>query len=54
MGVAQSIRRGFGVGLPVPETNFEKLGPMKYRAKMSGRGAEGGESAGTGVWAASP
>ena len=28
MGVAQNIRRGFWVGLPVPETNFEKLGPM--------------------------
>ena len=28
MGVAYNIRRGFGVGLPVPETSFEKLGPM--------------------------
>ena len=28
MGVAQNLRRGFGVGLPVPEINFEKLGPM--------------------------
>ena len=28
MGVAYSIRRGLGVGLPVPETSFEKLGPM--------------------------
>ena len=28
MGVAYSIRRGIGVGLPVPETSFEKLGPM--------------------------
>ena len=23
------IRRGFGVGLPVPETHFEKFGPMR-------------------------
>ena len=28
MGVAYKIRRGYGVGLPVPETSFEKLGPM--------------------------
>ena len=28
MGVAYNIRRGFGVGLPVPEISFEKLGPM--------------------------
>ena len=28
MGVAYNIRRGFGVGLLVPETSFEKLGPM--------------------------
>ena len=27
-GCGLDIRRGFGVGLPVPETNFEKLGPM--------------------------
>ena len=31
MGVAFNIRRGFGVGLPVPETSFEKLGPMIIR-----------------------
>ena len=30
MGVAYNIRRGFGVGLPVPETSFEKLGPMGH------------------------
>ena len=30
MGVAYSIRRGFGVGLPVPETSFEKLRPMGF------------------------
>ena len=28
MGVAYNTRRGFWVGLPVPETSFEKLGPM--------------------------
>ena len=28
MGVAYNIRRGFGVGLSVPETSFEKLVPM--------------------------
>ena len=28
MGVAYNIKRGFGVGLPVPETSLEKLGPM--------------------------
>ena len=25
--------RGFGVGLPVPETSFEKLGPMPQASK---------------------
>ena len=30
MGVAYTIRRGFGVGLPVPKTSFEKLGPMLF------------------------
>ena len=33
MGVAYNIRRGFGVGLPVPETSFEKLGPMMQEEK---------------------
>ena len=28
MGVACNIRRGFGVGLPAPETICEKLRPM--------------------------
>ena len=28
MGLAYNIRRGFSVGLPVPATSFEKLGPM--------------------------
>ena len=30
MGVAYNTRRGFWVGLPVPETSFEKLGPMQH------------------------
>ena len=30
MGVVYG--RGFGVGLPVPKTSFEKLGPMKQEA----------------------
>ena len=28
MCLAYNIRRGFSVGLPVPATSFEKLGPM--------------------------
>ena len=28
--MAYNIRRGFGVGLPVPEISFEKLEPMSY------------------------
>ena len=33
VSVAYNIRRGgFGVGLPVPETSFEKLGPMYFTA----------------------
>ena len=36
MGVAQNIRPGFGVGLPVPKTNFEKLGPM-WKIVLEGR-----------------
>ena len=36
MGVAQNIRRGFGVGLPVPETNFEKLGPTYGKESKNG------------------
>ena len=29
------IRRGFGVGLPIPETSFEKLGHMMALKKTS-------------------